>query len=83
MMRLVSLFVVNTFLGILSLLSVGMLQVYFQTSSPGTVVNIHIGFPFGFYWFSTDGNGLHGSDLLNFCFDFLMFFGVYFVLVKI
>ena len=74
-MRTFWLIAVSGFMSVLTVLSIGMLQVYFQTSVDNLQFLVEIGSPFKFYWFSTDANGLHGSIPINVVYDF----GIYFI----
>lgn len=67
------------FLSFILVLAFGQAQLYFLTSSDSPI-SIDIGYPYTYYYFSRDGNGLHGSNILNFLKDFglmvLLVFGI-------
>ena len=63
------------FLSILLLLSFCTIQMYLHVARqiPDDSLFIEIGFPFHFFYFSIDGNGLHGSKIFGLFYDIAIF----------
>jgi hypothetical protein len=60
-------------ISLLILLAIGQIQLYFRTAVDSTL-DVYVGFPYPYYFFSRDGNYLQGGKINNFIIDFILTF---------
>lgn len=64
-------------LAVLIIMAIGLVQLFVQIRTEGTI-DVTIGYPFRFFFFSIDGNALQGSYPIGFIWDFLIVFPISF-----
>lgn len=70
-MELTNKVIKSIILSLTILMIISQIQLYFQIVQDSPVF-IKIGYPFQYFYFSIDGNLLHGSNPKNFIFDLLL-----------
>ena len=59
-------------------MTIALVQLFFQVRTPDTF-DINIGYPYRFFFFSIDGNGLQGSYAIGFVWNFVIAFPIIFL----
>ena len=69
-------------LTVMVLFSVSLVQTYFQICTIDTI-DVYIGFPYHFFFFSLNGHGLHGFNIYHFLCDFFILLPISFISIML